>query len=101
MDEATRTRHTNGSRSRRLSASSAVEHAKAHLIDLTGRPCESVSSISRGEEGWNVVLEVVELERIPHSTDMLASYHVALDDEGELLRYERIQRYYRNQSSEE
>ena len=101
MDEATRTRHSNGTRARRLSASSAVEHAKAQLTELTGRPCESVSSISRGEEGWNVVLEAVELERIPHSTDMLASYHVALDDEGELLRYERIQRYCRNQSNEE
>jgi hypothetical protein len=101
MDEATRSRHANGSKSQRLSAANAVEQAKAHLLELTSRSCESVSSISRGEEGWNVVLEVVELERIPHSTDMLASYHIALDDEGELLRYERIQRYYRNQSSEE
>src|SRR5688572_18319937 len=101
MDEATRTRQADGSKARRLSAGSAVEQAKAHLMELTGRPCESASSISRGEAGWNVVPAVVERDRIPHSTDMLASYHVALDDEGELLRYERIQRYYRNQSSEE
>ena len=100
MDE-TRTRHANGSKSRRLSASAAVEQAKAHMAELTGRAPEGVSSLSRGEEGWNVVLEVVELERIPRSTDILGSYHVTIDDEGELMRYERVARYYRNQSGQQ
>lgn len=98
MQDATRTRHTNGSKHRRMPASAAVEQAKAHLVELTGRQPETVSSLSRGEEGWEVVLEVVELERIPHSTDILGSYHMTIDDQGELMQYQRIARYYRNQS---
>ena len=86
-------------RGRRMSGAAAVEYAKAHLLDLTGGPCESVSSLSRTREGWRVVLEVLELERIPRTTDILASYQVELDEEGELMGYERISRYYRNEVS--
>jgi hypothetical protein len=76
----------------------AVERAKTLVSDLTGRETESVSFLSRDDEGWHIMLEVVELERIPQTTDILASYKVELDDEGELLRCERVNRYYRNQA---
>jgi len=81
---------------RRLSGSAAAEYAKAHLLDLTAQPCEAVSSLSRSRDGWRVVLEVVELERIPHTTDILASYQIELDEDGELMGYERVRRYSRN-----
>jgi len=82
---------------RGIGGSSAVAAAKAILVELTGHPCESVSSLSRRPDGgWNVALEVVELERIPQTTDILASYVVELDDRGELLSYQRVNRYYRN-----
>ena len=83
----------------RLSGSAAVQFAKAHLAELTGKAAETVSSLTRSEGGWTVTLEVVELERIPQSTDILASYQVQLDEDGELMSYERVGRYYRNQSS--
>lgn len=94
-----RQHHTgkNGGPSRRLSGSDAVEHAKAHLLDMTGHPAESISSLSRTRDGWRITLEIVELERIPRTTDILASYVVTLDDQGELMGYERIGRYYRNE----
>src|SRR5688572_6587641 len=68
---------------RRLSGSAAVEHAKAHLAELTGQPYEAVSALNRTRDGWRVVLEVLELERIPRTTDILASYAVELDQEGD------------------
>jgi hypothetical protein len=84
----------------RLSGSSAVQKAKAYLRELTGREAESVSALARGGRGgWQLVLEAVELERVPQSTDVLGSYEVELDERGELLRCERVQRYYRNQAS--
>jgi Gas vesicle synthesis protein GvpO len=82
---------------RRISGSSAVEHAITHLTQFTGQPIEGVSSLNRTRDGgWRVVLEALELERIPRTTDILASYAVELDDHGELMGYERIHRYYRN-----
>jgi hypothetical protein len=80
-----------GGHSRRLTGSAAVELAKAHLLELTGQPAESVSSLGRTREGWRITLE------IPRTTDILASYVVGLDDEGELMSYERVARYYRNE----
>jgi hypothetical protein len=81
---------------RRVSGSVAVVSAKTHLAELTGQRCESVSALNPTRDGWRVVVEVLELERIPRTTDILASYVVDLDQQGELLGYERAHRYYRN-----
>lgn len=99
-----RSRSTSSSSARNGSSkptgSAAVRKAKEYLLELAGREAESVSSLSRGERGgWRVVLEAVELERIPQSTDVLGSYEIELDERGELLHCERVQRYYRNQAS--
>ena len=82
----------------RLSGTRAAALAQQHLQELTGRPVESVSGLSRQPDGWTVTLELVELERVPPTTDILASYRVELDEEGELMGYERVSRYYRNQA---
>jgi len=82
-----------------LRGSEAVERARELLHALTGRECEAVSSLTRNGEGWRVRVEVVELERIPQSTDILASYEIELDGDGELSNYERVARYYRNAAS--
>jgi hypothetical protein len=89
--------NSNGAPPRRISGSAAVQHAIGHLTQFTGQPIEGVSSLNRTRDGgWRVVLEALELERIPRTTDILASYAVELDDHGELMGYERIHRYYRN-----
>jgi len=102
MHDATREHHrqSNGSppAPKRSSGGAAMaEYAKAHLRDLTGSDAESVSSLSRRRDGCRVTLEIVELERIPRTTDILASYVVDLDDEGELQGYARVHRYFRNE----
>jgi hypothetical protein len=48
-----------------------------------------------------VTVQVVELSRIPNSTDVLGSYAVTLDKEGELVGYRRNRRYHRNQADED
>lgn len=82
---------------RRMSGPRAVQLARQYMEQLTGQPCESISGLVRTREGWAVMLEVVELERVPRSTDILASYRVEVDNAGELMGYERVHRYYRNQ----
>lgn len=100
-DRGTRSR-SNGSSggsagSGRVSGPKAVQAAKANLEELTGQAVESVSGLMRTRDGWAISLEVVELERVPRSTDLMASYRVEIDNEGELMGYERVARYYRNQ----
>jgi hypothetical protein len=75
-----------------------VERARRQLRELRGADAESVSSIRRTSDGWRVGLEVVELHRIPESTDVLATFEVTLDGDGNLLTFERTRRYYRSEA---
>lgn len=81
--------------SKALNAASAMRSAAGQLAQLLGRPPESVSSLKPAEDGWEAQVEVVELERIPDTTSVMASYKVALDSEGQLVSYERTRRYSR------
>ena len=94
-----RTRDNEDARGRRISGTTAVQQARAHLLALTGQDCESVSALQRTHRGWTVQMETVELERIPRTTDIMASYLVELDEQGDLMSYERVERYYRNQAT--
>ncbi|MFF2545166.1 gas vesicle protein [Kitasatospora sp. NPDC058063] len=82
---------------RPVSAMRAMRNASEQLAELLGRVPESVSALKPTEEGWQADVEVVELERIPETTSVLASYRVTLDKAGELQSYERIRRYTRGQ----
>lgn len=85
----------------KLPGSRAIRAAKEHLAELTGQMPEAVSGLTATPEGgWKVTLDVVELERIPQTTDVMASYEMELDGQGELVGYRRIRRYYRNQVDE-
>lgn len=75
-----------------------VRSARAVLRDLTGSDAESVSSVSRTTNGWSIGLEVVELRRVPDSMDVLASYDVEVDGDGNVLGFERRARYTRSQA---
>ncbi|MFL5941361.1 MAG: gas vesicle protein GvpO [Gaiellaceae bacterium] len=80
-------------------ARQVIDRAREQLQDLLERPVESVSSLERTHDGWVAQLEVVELKRVPESTDVLASYELELDDELNLRRYQQARRYTRSQSS--
>lgn len=92
----------NGSGNGKFSAREAVERVREDLPALLGRPVESVLGVQRGDEdGWQVTVQVVELARIPSSTDILGAYSVELDDGGELVGYRRRRRYNRSQADED
>jgi hypothetical protein len=92
----------NQRRNGRLSAPDAIARVRRDFPQLLGKPIESVLGVERGEdEGWRVIVQVVELSRIPSTTDVLGAYVVTLDGEGELLGYQRKRRYHRNQTDED
>ncbi|BBC31708.1 Gas vesicle protein [Streptomyces graminofaciens] len=80
-----------------MSASEAMRSAAQQLTELLGRAPESVSALRPTEQGWEAEVEVVELERIPETSSVMASYQVVLDPAGQLLAYERGRRYTRAQ----
>ncbi|MGW1790231.1 gas vesicle protein GvpO [Streptomyces tubercidicus] len=82
---------------RRVSAPRAMRYAAEQLKELLGRAPESVSAVQPTEDGWQADVEVLELERVPGTTSVMATYRVMLDKEGELVAYERTRRYTRGQ----
>jgi hypothetical protein len=78
-------------------AAIAARAAARHVADFTGRSPECVVSIDRADGGWQVGVEVVEIQRIPDTQDVLAIYEVRVDHGGDLLSYRRTRRYARGE----
>jgi gas vesicle protein GvpO len=78
----------------------ASRTALYQLSMLTNRPTEGVSRLEQEDEGWFFQIEIVELDRIPDSTSVLASYETHTDEDGNVVSYKRTRRYTRNQAGE-
>ena len=79
----------------RANASQVALEAARQLLELTGKQAEGVTSLQRTEDGWQVQVEVVEVRRIPDTTDVLAIYELDVDEHGALQGYHRARRYAR------
>jgi hypothetical protein len=75
----------------------AVQSGRDHLGVLLGRPVEAVLGVDREHGNWILRAQVLELARIPNTTDVLGEYEAVLDRNGELVRYSRLHRYHRGQ----
>ena len=85
---------------------SAVELARAAMTavqELTGYRPEAATALEWDEESdsWRVTVEVLELERVPNTTDVIGAYEVRLDPQGTLHGYKRLRRFPRGESREE
>jgi hypothetical protein len=76
-------------------AANMIRRALPQLEQLTGREPGGVLGVRRDDDGWRLTVEVVEMPRVPSSTDVLATYDVVLDDEGDVREYHRSGRYIR------
>ena len=81
----------------RLSALELGAAALETVEELTGYKPEAVTGLEWDGEYWQVTVDVLELERIPNTTDVLATYVVQLDESGTLHGYRRTGRFTRSQ----
>ncbi len=63
--------------------------AKKHLGDMTGFKPVTVTQVFKDEDEWHVGLEMLEMSRIPPSSDVLGRYDVTLSENGEMVRMDR------------
>lgn len=85
----------------RAKAGQVALEAARQLQELTGKEAESVTSLRRSDDGWQVQVEVVEVRRIPETTDVMALYELDVDEQGALEGYRRVRRYARGVPGED
>jgi hypothetical protein len=95
-----RSSSSSGNRRNDYSMRDIAIRAVEQVHDLIGRPVESVTGMRKNGTEWTVTLEVLELERVPTTTDVLGKYEVTLDKNGELTGAERVRRYPRAEAGE-
>lgn len=86
----------------RSSGAQLAQRTRDQLAEITGYQAEGVTSLERAEDGtWFVTVELLELERVPATDDMLGSYEAQVDTDGELIGYRRLRRYARSAAQEQ
>lgn len=66
-----------------------VMYKATHCLAALKLKVSGVSAVAKTEEGWRVVVELVERAAVPDTMDLLGVYELRLDQEGELVGYER------------
>jgi hypothetical protein len=85
----------NGSREGNGDLVSAVRAALEQFAGLTNLDPVGATGVRREGDGWSVLVDVVEMERIPSTTSVMATYRVDVDRGGALAGYERLRRFTR------
>lgn len=66
-----------------------ISKAKSDLSKLTGLDPSSVVKTTKIDGGWQIAIEMVEKRSIPDGMDLLATYEVKLDEQGNILEFNR------------
>jgi Gas vesicle synthesis protein GvpO len=81
----------------RLDVGTAMQRAAEQLAQMLQREPSSVSALKATDDGWSADVEVTEIEKVPDTASVMATYRVSLDAQGRLLGYERVRRYAKGQ----
>lgn len=72
-----------------LTVAQLVELAREELSKLTGLELSTTLGTIKDEKGWHVSVEMIEKHSIPDQMDILATYEALLDDNGNLIEFNR------------
>jgi hypothetical protein len=84
-----------------MNAKEIIKKAQDEFARLSKLPINGVIGLARNEEVWVVTLEAVERKAIPDAQDVLGLYEVQIDNEGNLLGFERKKLRKRSDTEEE
>jgi len=64
--------------------------------DVIGRGLDGIVEVSRTEDNWRAVVEIIERRSVPDTQDILGQYEIELDESGEVIGYRRLEKYRRS-----
>jgi hypothetical protein len=77
-----------------------AQQARRQVAEMTGLQPGTVTGLDRDDGRWVVTVEVVELERVPNTMDVMGTFEVTLSNEGELVGLRRSGRHRRSQTDQ-
>ena len=83
-----------------MTMSELIAKTKEQMEAITGLSPETVSRLDRAEAGWSLGIDMLEHSSIPRTYDLLASFEVSLDEEGNIQCWRRTGRFVRCQQME-
>lgn len=72
-----------------ISTIKAAEIAQEQIVRLTKLELAGVRGLSQDDSKWHVTVEMVEKKSIPDAQDLLGIYDVTVDEEGNVINFER------------
>jgi len=78
-----------------------IRKAQETFTRLTKTPIDGITGILETDQGWMVKLEALERRAIPDTMDVLGLYEVRLDNDGNLISFERKKLRKRGETGEE
>ena len=63
--------------------------------DVIGRSLDGIVEVSRNDDNWRAVVEIIERRSVPDTQDILGQYEIELDESGEVIGYRRLEKYRR------
>lgn len=75
-----------------------VEDTKRQMTSITGMQCDTISQFDHTDDGWTLVIDMLEHRSVPRTQDLLSSFEVALDVDGKVTRWKRAARFTRGQA---
>lgn len=83
-----------------MNADKIIKKAQEEFARVSKIPVDGVIGLSKTDEGWVVSLEGLERRAIPDTMDVLGIYEVRLDNEGNLLGFDRKKLRKRGETEE-
>jgi len=84
-----------------MDLASVIEKTKRQMAEITGLPTDTVASLKRQDEGWQVAIDMLEHKAIPRTHDLISSFEVSLDEIGNITAWRRTARFLRGQQQVE
>jgi hypothetical protein len=80
-----------------LTLTNLADATRQQMTAITGLLPDTISRLDRAESGWTLSIDMLEHRSIPRTQDLLASFDVVLDGEGQVKSWHRTSRFIRGQ----
>lgn len=78
----------------------AMSIARRSVAHFTEQKVDAVPACTKGEAGWEVLVDVVESPARLGDNDLLSQYRVSVSPSGEVTGFARARRYHREDKEE-